>query len=217
MAKHEIPEIQVEVRDRLGSRYAKRLRDAGRIPAVIYGHQKDAVHVSFDYKEMVTHLLANAHLFKVIADGKTESCLVKDVQWDYLGNEIVHLDLTRVNLSETVTVEVKLTLVGEAVGLKDAGAMLSHPYSAVEVECRADSIPETISLNVAELETGGSLTPADLELPAGVKCTMAPDTVLASISIQKIVEEEEEVEAEAVEGEPEVIGEKTEEPAASEE
>jgi len=207
MTTHQIPEITVQVRDRLGSRYAKRLREGGRLPAVIYGHQQDPVHVSFDYKEMVTHLLDNAHLFKIVADGRTEPCLVKDVQWDYLGAQIVHLDLTRVDLSEMVSIEVRLTLKGEAIGLKEPGALLTHPYSAIEIECRADQIPETITLDVSNLQAGEALTVADLQLPEGVVCTFEPDTVLASITIQQEIEEEE-AEGEAAEAEPEIIGER---------
>lgn len=210
MSSHAIPQVKVESRQRIGSRYAKRLRDAGRLPAVIYGHQQDPMHVSFNSKEVVTHLLNRAHLLQVSNNGSTESCLVKDVQWNYLGTQIIHIDLARVDLSETVEVEVALEIVGEAVGLKEAGALLSHPLSAIEIECRADQIPEVITLDVSALNVNESITAADLKLPAGVACTMDPETLLASISIQA-EEPEEEAVAEAGDGEPEIIGAKEKE------
>ena len=219
MTEHEIPRITVEQREHVGSRYAARLRTAGRLPAVIYGHKQDPVHVSADAKEVSDLLHIKAHVFEVVLGDKTESCLVKDVQWDHLGTDIIHLDLARVNLSETVTVEVELDFVGEAAGLKAPGTVLDHPYATVEVKCRVSDIPELIRIDVSSLEVNDTLTVADLELPADVTCTMDAATVVAAVRLLSIAEEEEEEEA-VEEGavEPEVIGrDKTDEPEAGEE
>lgn len=212
MAKHEIPRIEVEVREQMGSRYAARLRDQKRLPGVIYGHKKEPVHISFDARQ-VQHLLHNqAHVLEVVYDSQAQSCLVKDVQWDYLGSNIIHLDLTRVDLSERVTTEVALELVGEPVGLKEVGAMLEHPYSTIEVECEAGNIPDAIRADVSHLEVGKQLSVGQLEMPEGVACTLAPETVLASILIVMVTEEEEPAEEVVDESaEPEVITAKKEE------
>ncbi len=206
---HEIPKVTVETRDRLGTRYASRLRKTGRLPAVIYGHQKDPVHVAMNAKEITTLVHDNAHLLEVKLADAAEPCLIKDVQWDYLGKEIIHVDLTRVDLSETVEVEVGIELVGEAVGLKEEGAFMDNPVSQITIECRADSIPELVEVDVSQLAVDQAITVADLKLPEGVKCTMDPDTIIAQVSIA----EEEVVATEpAAEGaEPEVIGKKPEE------
>lgn len=206
---HEIPNITVEPRDRTGTRYASRLRKTGKLPGVIYGHQKDPVHVAVNAKELTGLIYDNAHLLQVKLLDATESCLIKDVQWDYLGKEIIHVDLTRVDLSETVEVEVGIELVGEPVGLKEEGAFLDNPVTEVSIECRADSIPELIEVDVSGLGVDQAITVADLKLPEGVKCTMDEDTVIAQVTI---AEEEVEPTEPAAEGtEPEVIGKKPEE------
>lgn len=199
------PRIRAEVRDRTGSRYAARTRAQGKLPAVIYGHRQDPLHVSVDAHELIELLHHNAHLIEVEVAGKSEPCLVKDVQWDHLGKRIIHVDLTRVDLSEEVEVEIELKLVGEAVGLKQVGALLEQAAATIEVKCRADAIPEFLTHDVAAMDVGDSLLVSDLKLPAGVTIVSDPDTLVAHISVTK---EEVEEEAAAAEGsaEPEIIG-----------
>ena len=210
MASSEIPSITVEVRSRLGSRYAARLRKEGRMPLVIYGHKQEPIHISADGNEMIELLRRDTHVLNVDYDSKSESCLVKDIQWDFLGAHIVHVDLARVDLTETVRTTVLLELSGEPVGLKEPGAMLEHPYSEIEVECQAGNIPDRIRVDISEVDLNAPLTVSDLDLPEGVKTTLDSEVVLASISI--LAEEEEPEEAvEAGEAEPEVIGGKKEE------
>lgn len=205
MATTDIPKLQIQPREHTGTRYAQRLRKAGQMPVVVYGHKKDPLHVAVNAEEILELLHHNAHVIEIDDGASAEPCLVKDVQWDHLGSSVIHVDLARVDLSEEVTVQVSLDLVGDPVGLKEAHAMLDHPHDTVEIECRVDRIPEEISASIEHLDVGDTLTAADLQLPAGVKCVMPEDTVLAAVRIV-IQAEEEEVAVEAGEGEPEVIG-----------
>jgi large subunit ribosomal protein L25 len=205
MTTTQIPKLNVQQRQRLGTRYAARLRKEGQLPVVVYGHKKDPLHISVDAAEMVDLLHHQAHVIEINDGAATEACLVKDVQWDHLGSTIIHVDLTRVDLSEQVTVAVNLHLVGDPVGLKEAYAMLDHPYDTIEIECRVDQIPEEITASIEHLKVGDTLTPAGLDLPQGIKCVMAEDTVLAAVRIV-LAQEEEVAPAEEVEGEPEIIG-----------
>ncbi len=209
----QIPQIQADLRDRLGSRHAYRLRCAGRMPAVIYGHKKDPLHISFESKPMLGWLHQNNHVFEVAVDGQSETCLIKDIQWDYLGTTVMHLDLTRIDLTERVSVQIDLELTGEAVGLKEAGAFLTQAVTQIEIECLATEIPENIKADVSELEADKSLTLEQITLPTGVTCKLVPSTIIASITIAVVPEDDEE-EAEAGEDEPEVIGKPDEEPDA---
>lgn len=206
---HDIPSISVEPRDRTGTRYAERLRKTGQLPAVIYGHQKDPVHVALNAKRLTELVYDNAHLLQIQIDNATESCLIKDVQWDYLGKSIIHVDLARVDLSETVEVEIGIELVGEPAGLKEDGAFLDNPVTEISIECRADSIPELIQVDVSGLGVDQAITVADLKLPEGVKCTMDPETTICQVTIAE--EEAEPTEGAAEGAEPEVIGKKPEE------
>jgi large subunit ribosomal protein L25 len=210
MATQQIPQIPVQNRPALGTRATVRLRQGGQLPAVIYGHGQDPVHVAVDAKAMSDLLQHHARLIEAVTDGQGQACLVKDVQWDHLGSQIIHVDLARVDLDESVTVEVGLEFVGEPKGIKEAGAFMEHPTTAIEVECRAGNIPESIRVDVSGLAVGDTLTVEDLTLPEGVKAVSDPDTVVAAIHVA--VEEEEAVpeaaEGEAATAEPEVIGRK---------
>jgi large subunit ribosomal protein L25 len=210
MAKREIPKEKVQQRDRLGSRYAARLRESGQLPVVIYGHKKDPIHASAVAEEIHDLLHRHTHLVEVVVDSTTEPCLVKDVQWDHLGSKIVHIDLARVDLNERVTVDVPLVLVGEAPGLKEAGAILEHPVTEIEVECLATEIPESIKADVSQLKVDDALTIGEIKLPEGVTTTLDADTIVAVISVVKEEVAEPVVAAEGG-AEPEVIGKKAEE------
>ncbi len=211
MATHEIPQLDASVRADTGKRSAARLRKEGRLPGVVYGHGQDPVHVAVDSKALNHLLHENAHLLNFNIDGNTDSVLIKDVQWDFLGDTIIHADFTRVNLSESVTVEVELEFVGEAVGLKENGAYIEHPTTMLEVECRADSIPSSIRVNISEMNVGDTLSVADVQLPDGVTAVTDEDTPVAAIHMAAAEEEEAEGLEEAAAGEPEVIGAKKEE------
>ncbi len=208
------PKIKAEVRERTGTRYAARTRAQGKLPAVIYGHKKDPVHIAVDAKELTELLHHNAHLIDVDVAGKSEPCLVKDIQWDYLGRDLIHVDLARVNLSEEVEVEIEIELAGQAAGLKEVGALLEQSSNTIQVKCRADAIPEKLTHDVSEMTIGDSLLVSGLTMPAGVTAVSDPDTLVAHLSVTKIqVEEEETVEGEE---QPEVIGGKPEDEAKAE-
>jgi len=216
MGKTKLPKIEVNVRDHVGSRYAARLRGAGQLPAVIYGHKQEPIHVSLDQKHFSDLLHQHTHLLEVTIDSEPQPCLIKDVQWNHLGSEVLHVDLTRVDLTERVTVNIGLELTGEAVGLKEGGALLEHPLSELEIECLAASIPDSIRVDVSDLTVGATVTVGDIELPPGVTAVANPETVIASIRVLAEQPEEEPV-IETAEGEPEIIGKKAEEEEAPKE
>lgn len=213
MATQQIPRIEVEQREKIGTRPTAHLRQSGRLPAVIYGHKQEPVHVSTDTKQLLDLLHRNVHVLEVVCGSDTESCLIKQVQWDHLGTGILHMDLARVDLNERVTVSVEVELVGEAIGLKEAHAFLEQNLTALEIECLASAIPEVIKVDVSSLESHTSLTLANVELPNGVQCPLDPETVIASVHIAAAAsdsEEVEEVEAPETEAQPELIGKKAE-------
>ena len=201
---HDIPNVPAEPREKLGSRYAQRLRKEGRLPAVIYGHGQDPVSVTVDSKQFRELFHENYHLMNFVIDGKTESCLVKDVQWDYLGDNVIHVDLTRVDLTEEVEVEVEVIMKGRPAAMNQEGAVLNHPLAMLTVKCAANNIPDQIIVDVSNLTLEDTVTVADLALPEGVAAVDDPDTLVAQIQIQE--ELPEEPDTESVEGEPEIIG-----------
>lgn len=205
--QQDTPTIAAQMRDRTGTRYARRLRNTGRLPAVIYGHRTDPIHVSLDEKEILTHLRHGSHVLKVDVEGaKTETCLVKDLQFGYLGDDVVHIDFARVNLDEEVTVNVHLDFRGEPEMAGKTGAIVKHAMTELEVVCKVSEIPEEIRVDQSSMET--VLTVGDIELPPNLRTEVDPNTPVVTISF---VQSEEAVgeEAEVSEGgtEPEVISE----------
>ena len=215
MMTHETPTLDAETRQHTGSRYAARLRKAGKLPAVIYGHGEEPQHVAVDGEQLVGHLHAGAHLLNLTIDsGKSETCLIKDLQYDFLGDHIIHIDLARVSLTEEVNVSVPLVIKGQenSPGCKAAGAIFEHPLADLEVSCKANAIPEEVIVDVTELELGQSITASQLELPAGVGLVTDGDSVVAMVNASKTTDEDlEGTPTEAATGaEPEVITERKE-------
>jgi large subunit ribosomal protein L25 len=220
--KHKAPTVEAKPRDRVGSTYARRLRKSGRLPAVIYGHKKTPVAISVDEGEMLTHLRHGTHVLNIDVEGaKPETCLVKDLQFGFLGDNVIHVDFARVSLEEEVNVHVRLNFVGEPHAAARGGAILNHDLTDLEVVCRVNEIPEDIKVDMAVMGDGLMLTVGDIELPPGIRTELAPETPVAHISFVKreeevAVGEEAEVPAEAAE--PEVITEaKGDEAAGGEE
>ena len=204
-----IPKIDAQPRTKLGSRNTHRLRQTGQIPVVIYGHEQDPVHAAIDYKQFTEMAHRNVHLLEVSVGSNTEPCLIKELQWDYLGSQIIHVDLARVDLTEKVEVEVEIEVVGEPKGAKEAGAFLQQFLQSLEIECLATQIPEIIKVDVSNLGVEEHISVKDLVLPEGVTAVTDEDQFVVGVVL---AEEEEEAEAPAEGGdEPEVIGRKAEE------
>ena len=192
---HEIPTINAAKRERLGSRYAQRLRKSGQLPAVIYGHGADPVSVSIEEKATLAHLHHGQHVFNVAVDGAaTETCLVKDLQFGFLGDNVIHIDLARVNLDEEVTVRVHLDLIGEIQNAKLAGAIVVHDHSEIEVRCAVKDIPESIRVELDAYEQ--SVTVGELSMPEGVVAITPEKTMIIHVQIAAEEEEEEGAPAE---------------------
>ncbi|MEE9403311.1 MAG: 50S ribosomal protein L25 [Algisphaera sp.] len=207
---HETPTLEAETRTTLGTRYAIRLRDAGRLPAVVYGHKEGPVHVSVDKRAFNEIAESSAHLIEIKIDGKAEPCLLKAIQYDHLDRYVVHADFARVDLNEAVEVELEVNFTGDAVGLKEAGAMLDTPHTTVVVSCKANNIPDVLEHAIGDLKVDESVHASDLKLPAGVELVTEGDLMLAHIIVRAAVADDtEEGAAEATA--PEVIGEKKEE------
>lgn len=212
--KDRIPTLQVTPRTRLGTRYAKRDRAAGHLPAVIYGHKAEPVSVNLHARDAVPHLEGGEKVFKLDFPGQSnkdenQMVLLKELQFDYLGDTIVHADFARVDLNERVRTKVHINLSGEAKGLKNAGAILIHPITEIEIECRVADLPDTITVEIGELELDQAVTAGQVKLPlADMKLITDSHAIVA-----QIVEQKEEVVAEAAvvgteAAAPEVIGEK---------
>ena len=210
---HDTPDIQAERRERTGSRYSKRLRDQGRLPAIVYGHKKGAVAISVDRKETLTILRDGAHLVNLkVSEKESQTCLVKDLQFGYLGDNVIHIDFARVDLNEEVTVNVRLHYSGDPKSAKVPGAVLTTDMTELEIICKAGEIPGEIVVDIENLEQ--SITVGEVQLPDGVRCELDPETPIIHIDIVEEIEDAEEAEV-VGDAEPEVITEAKDDESAS--
>ena len=197
--------LRAEIREHVGSKSAAKMRKQGRIPAVVYGHKKKPVAISLNQHQLVETLHSGRRLINVQIGKSAETMIFKDLQYDYLGKDIIHVDLMRVDAGETVRVTVPIELKGTAKGTQEGGIVEEHT-DRFEIECRVTDIPEAIVVSVKEIEVGDTLHAGDIELPDGVKLVSSPLTVLLTCGLVAAAKSTEELEEE-IPVAPEVIGE----------
>ncbi len=208
----DIPTIKAWPREKRGTRASRRLRGRGLVPAVLYGRGEPNLLLSVQEKA-ISHIVAeHAMVLQLEWDGHQTPTQLKEVQFDSLGEEILHADFHRISLTETVRVAVPIETHGEPVGVAQEGGMLAIVQHEVEVECLPTSIPESIRVEVAGLSIGDNVRLGALDLPDGVAAVGDPDLVVISVTPPTEVPEEEELApAEELMAEPEVIGREEEE------
>lgn len=185
--------LSVEIRTQFGKGFARRLRAAGKIPAVIYGHGTEPVHVALPGHEtslIVRH--ANA-LLDLDIEGTSQLVLVKDVQRDPVRQVVEHIDLLVVARGEKVAVEVPVTVVGDSF----PGTIVNLELSTLALEVEATRIPEHVEVSVEGLEEGAVISASDIALPKGAVLTGDADQLIVSILTPRVSAEDEAAEDEA--------------------
>jgi large subunit ribosomal protein L25 len=196
--------LVAEPRTDSGKGVARKLRAAGRVPAVLYGADVESTPLSVDAKELfhLLHTGAGSNvLVDLVVDGDEHLAIPRDVQRDHIHGRFIHLDFLAVRRDEKIHITVPVRVVGESVGVK-AGGVVEHHLWEVEVECLPGDVPDAIEVDITELEIGMSLRVSDLVAPKGAAILTNPEeSVLAVQQPQMAVELEEEEAAEAAEGE----------------
>ncbi len=202
-------ELHAVPRADIGKGASRRLRHAGKIPAIIYGAGATPESITFTQKDVQKATENEAffsHILSIHIDGKVHNAVIKDMQRHPFRPLIMHMDLLRINMNEVMTMHVPLHFIGEEdnAAVKD-GAVVSHLLNTVEVSCLPSALPEYISVDVSKVELNHIVHLSDLVLPTGVKLVELEaeeknDLPIANITVMK-VKEEEEAAPEAAEGE----------------
>jgi large subunit ribosomal protein L25 len=195
--------LKAQVRDGSGSKKSATLRKQGMIPAIVYGHKEQPVSIAINEHDFLANLQHGSRLFDIEIASKQEKLLIKDVQYDYLGKDVIHADFMRVDLTEMVTVSVPVELKGTAKGAADGGIVDQH-LAQLEVECVVTNIPEAIVISIKELGIGDSVHAGDVKLPQGVKLVTDAAAIVLACHVVAEAKTTEEAELEAPAG-PEVI------------
>jgi len=198
--------LQAELRERIGSKASAAVRKRGRIPCIVYGHKQEPVAISVDAHDFLEGVHHGHRLMDVTVNGATEKMLIKELQYDHLGRDVVHVDLMRVDVTEMIEVSVPVELKGVAKGVADGGIVESHA-DELEIECLAINIPESIVVSIKDLGVGDSIKAGDVKLPEGAKLVTLPETIVVSCRVVAEAKTTEQLEAETPVA-PEVITEK---------
>ncbi len=197
----ETPPLQVKIREDSGSIKSRKNRKAGLIPAILYGHKQENLMFFLSEKEFSKVLNSKVKMVNLKWDSSEETALIKEVQFDTFGKEILHADFIRTDLTEKITTQVAIVLFGTSPGVKEGG-ILDHALKEIEIECLPTEIPESIRINISELAIGDTIHVADIELPTNAKTLGNPDAIV--VSVHYATEEKETIE-EGSASEPEII------------
>lgn len=202
--------LAAQPRTLMGSRNCKRLRLQGLVPGNLYGHKEAPVPLTVTSDDVARILKLGTRVLDVELNGKSETALLRDVQWDYLGLGVEHVDLMRVDPNERLTIEVHVELKGVAPGIL-GGGVLDHALRTVTIECPVVQIPDNISVKVTSMEIGDVIHVKELELPPNTRILNNPEIVV--VRIAKAMEMPLVAPGEGA-VQPEVIGRKAEEEEA---
>ena len=198
--------LNCEKRDFTGTLRNRRMRSSGKTPAVLYGRGEN-LNLSIETKDISAAIRHGSRIVELKGDCN-ESALIKEVQWCAFGVDVLHLDLTRIDATESVELTLKVELVGDAPGSK-AGGTVKQLLHRIDVLCPAQNVPDKLELKINDLELNGILKVSDIPLPEGAELVTAADEV--TVQCVEVTESEpEEQDPNAAPAEPEVIGRKAE-------
>jgi large subunit ribosomal protein L25 len=201
--------LAAQRRAETGKGAARRARAAGRVPAVLYGHGMDPVHLSVDAREF-SHALrtdAGTNVLIELSVGRTKHlALAKEVQRNPVRGSFIHVDFLAVQRGETVQVRVPVPLVGESPGVREGG-IADQDLHEILVEAEVTAVPDSVQADVSGLNIGDVLRVSDLKAPEGATILEDPEASVVSIVAPTVEEEPTEEEEEAAEGEAAAEGE----------
>lgn len=185
--------LTAELRTEFGKGFARRARMAGQIPAVIYGHGAEPIHINLPGRATTLAVRVSNALLAIDVDGEQHLTLVKDIQRDPVKQIIEHVDLQTVKAGEKVTVDIAIHVSGEVA----PGAVASLEATTVSLEAEATHVPTAVEVNIDGLKAGESIHASDLVLPKGSTLLTEGDTLVVRIAEAAGAEEEESTEAAA--------------------
>lgn len=208
--------LKAFARSQSGRGEVKKLRTAGRVPAVIYGRQTQPENlevIARELDDLIHRSLSENILVDLVVDSKQRLALVQEVQHHPLSRKVLHVDFHEVTETETVTVMVPVETTGDAVGVKTGGGVLEHVLFKVKVRALPKYLPEQILIDVTNLEVGKTIHIGEIVVPEGVEIIGNKNAPVVSVAMPKTEVEAAPVEGAAPTADVEMIKEKKEEGA----
>lgn len=175
-----IETLVVKSRDAVGTSRVRKLRATGLVPAILYGHGQENVNLAIA-KEAVNTVIKHGSKMLALTGDIQDTALLREVQWDSFGIEILHIDLARVSKDEAVEITLPVELHGEAPGLSEGG-QLKFTTHELTIRCPAGSIPEHLVISIASLHLGQSVHASEVKLPEGATMITPGSVVVVQIA-----------------------------------
>ncbi len=204
--------IKAESRAEIGKKISKQLRREGRIPAIIYGGQQESIPISLDIDDIMRILKSEKGentVLRIQRDTVNVDAMLQEIQYDYSSDNVIHVDLMRIDIDKPVTVNVPIVIKGEPIGVKVEDGTFDFITREVRLRCLVTKIPTEIDVDVSQLHAGHSIKAGDLEIDQDIHLVSDSQTVICSVSTRGKLEaaeeivEKEEAEAAAKEAEEE--------------
>ena len=202
--------LSAKARDSVGTGNARKLRQTGEVPGVIYGHSREAQSLSIntrDLEKLLTQIAGTSTVVELTVDGKVARTLIREVQRHPFKRQVLHVDFQELVAGEKVTLRVPLRFHGVPVGVRENGGILEETVHQVTLRVDPSHIPDHIDVDVGHLTIGHSIHISDLQLPEGAESMDEGDTTVALVSAPRAVVEETPAatDAAAAPAEPELI------------
>ena len=203
----EYEKLDLKERTVKGKSKARSLRRDGMVPGVYYFRGEENVDLQIDKKKLYHAMSSGQHVFEVEMNGATQYVTIKGIQYHPVTDEVLHIDLMQVNMTEKMKFTIPISLEGEAEGVKEGG-VLSQILTTIDVNCLPTSVPDNILVDISNMELNSNKTVADIvNIPEGVEILSDPESTIATLAPPK--EEEEPVVEDLEEGEELLEGEES--------
>jgi large subunit ribosomal protein L25 len=176
--------LKAESRNEVGKKIAKKLRREGRIPAIIYGEHKESIPISIaaaDLKTILKSETGENTVLRIHRDDVQVDAMLKELQYDYLSDHIIHADLIRIDLNKRVTVNIPVRITGTPVGVKTEGGFFDFMTREIRLRCLPTQIPREFVIDVTRMHAGESIKAEDVEMPEGSSLLTDAHAVVCSV------------------------------------
>jgi len=180
--------LKAEDRKELGTRVARRLRNGGKVPAVMLRKKEAPLHLLVPNRDLERLIKKGARIVELTHPLGSDKVFLKEVQYDHFGDKIYHVDFAKIAMDELLTLDVLLVLKGKPVGVVDEGGVLDQYLKVLKIQCLPNAIPDKIEMDVTHLKKDQHLLIKDLKAPPGVKLLQDADAVVAAVTEHKLEE-----------------------------
>jgi large subunit ribosomal protein L25 len=183
-------QLNASARADTGKGVARKLRQTGRIPGIIYGHAREPQPLSIntrDFERLLEHISAESTVIELSIDGRPSRTLIREIQRHPFRREFLHVDFQELVAGETVTVYIPLVVVGISIGVRQDGGVLDQTLRDLEIEVDPVNMPDHINVDVTNVNIGESIHVRDLTLPAGVTALTDPDAAIVVVAAPRAV------------------------------